>query len=408
MFSAMIAAERADGIPGERLAVGVEPVVAEGGAARVVVLDDDAGGAFVAELGEDGARAVEVEDVVERELLAVQLADAREHAAARADLRVEGGSLVRVLAVREVHRLLVGAGEEVREVLAALGEPAGDRGVVAGGVRERLGRERLAGLGRELPAGARQLLDHRVVGLGARDDGGEPVVLGGRPDHRGAADVDVLDGVGVGHAGARDGALERVEVHADEVDELDVVLGGLRHVLGVVAQREQPGVEPRVQRLDAAVHDLREAGEVVDGADVEARIAQRGRGAAGRDELHAEADEAASEVHDAGLVGDGEQGPAHPDVAGPGERLVGGGCLLGDGARLLNASAVSRLAIRGRRWDDESPRLEVRAMTDEQHPRDAAKPAADDVAADMERRLEQLGEDVHDAERKAAAPRRTR
>jgi hypothetical protein len=43
-------------------------------------------------------------------------------------------------------------------------------------------------------------------------------------------------------------------------------------------------------------------------------------------------------------------------------------------------------------------------MTDEQHPRDPAKPAADDVAADMERRLEQLGEDVHDAERKAAAP----
>lgn len=42
-------------------------------------------------------------------------------------------------------------------------------------------------------------------------------------------------------------------------------------------------------------------------------------------------------------------------------------------------------------------------MTDEQHARDADKPAADDVAADMERRLEDLGEDVHDAERKAAA-----
>ena len=31
------------------------------------------------------------------------------------------------------------------------------------------------------------------------------------------------------------------------------------------------------------------------------------------------------------------------------------------------------------------------------------KPAADDVAADMEHRLEQLDEDVHDAERKARA-----
>ena len=188
-----------------------------------------------------------------------------------------------------------------------------------------------------------QLLDHRVVGRRARHDGREAVVLGGRADHRRAADVDVLDRIRVGHAGAGDGALERVEVHADEVDELDVVLGGLRHVLGVVAQREQPGVEPRVQRLDAPVHDLREAREVVDGADVEPGLAQRGRGAAGRDELDAEADEAAGEVDDAGLVGDREQGATHPDVAGPGERLVGGGCLLGDGARLLNASAVSRV-----------------------------------------------------------------
>jgi len=42
-------------------------------------------------------------------------------------------------------------------------------------------------------------------------------------------------------------------------------------------------------------------------------------------------------------------------------------------------------------------------MTDEQKGQDAGKPTADDVAADMERRLEELGEHVHDAERQAAA-----
>ena len=42
-------------------------------------------------------------------------------------------------------------------------------------------------------------------------------------------------------------------------------------------------------------------------------------------------------------------------------------------------------------------------MTSDHEPPDAGKPAADDVAADMEHRLEQLDEDVHDAERKAAA-----
>jgi hypothetical protein len=42
-------------------------------------------------------------------------------------------------------------------------------------------------------------------------------------------------------------------------------------------------------------------------------------------------------------------------------------------------------------------------MTQEQHGQDAGKPAADDVAADMERRLDELGEHVQDAERQAAA-----
>ena len=51
------------------------------------------------------------------------------------------------------------------------------------------------------------------------------------------------------------------------------------------------------------------------------------------------------------------------------------------------------IGITGRRSSDD----------DDHQPPGAGKPAADDVAADMEHRLEQLGEDVHDAERKAAA-----
>ena len=74
----------ADGVARERLRVGVERVGAERHAAGVVVLDDHARRALVAEPGEHRARAVEVEDVVERELLAVQLTHAAEHAAARA------------------------------------------------------------------------------------------------------------------------------------------------------------------------------------------------------------------------------------------------------------------------------------------------------------------------------------
>jgi len=40
-------------------------------------------------------------------------------------------------------------------------------------------------------------------------------------------------------------------------------------------------------------------------------------------------------------------------------------------------------------------------MTQDQHAQEPQKPAADDVAADMERRLGELEEHVHDTERKA-------
>src|SRR4029079_6993216 len=129
--------------------------------------------------------------------------------------------------------------------------------------------EPLARRQRQHPVALAKLLEDGVVALGADDDDREPVVLRGGADHRRAADVDVLDDLLVTGAEAAGGALERVEVHADKVDELDVVLRGLAQVLGVVAPGEETGVELGMERLDAAVHDLREAGEVLDAPDLE-------------------------------------------------------------------------------------------------------------------------------------------
>ncbi len=194
------------------------------------------------------------------------LLDHRQHVRARADLRVVGGALVRVLAVGQVGDLLVGAHVQRREVLGLLGEPLRDRGVVARGVGERLGGERLARRRGQRAAGHPQLVEHRVVGLGARDDRGEGVVLGRGADHRRAADVDVLDDLRLTDAAPRHGRLERIEVDAHEVDLLDVVLGQRRDVLGIGAHGQQARVQARMQRLDAAVHHLRKPGEVLDRA----------------------------------------------------------------------------------------------------------------------------------------------
>ena len=74
----------------------------DGDAARVRVLDDHRG--RQRELAHDAAGALEVGEVVVRELLAAELLDAREQVPAQALLGVVRGALVRVLAVRRGRR----------------------------------------------------------------------------------------------------------------------------------------------------------------------------------------------------------------------------------------------------------------------------------------------------------------
>jgi hypothetical protein len=204
------------------------------------------------------------------------------------------------------------------------------------------------------------------------------VVLGRSADHRGPADVDVLDDVGLADPAPPGRALERVEVDAHEIDVLDVVLGCGAHVPGVAADGQQAGVEPGVQRLHAAVHDLREAGEVLDAADLEARLAQLGRRAAGRDDLHPQGGKAAPEVHDAALVGDGQQRPAHPHGARLGERDAGiGGGRLGDVPRIIEGAPGK-----------------PRAM---EHPHTESERDLERSGDELEERLEHLDDQIDEA-----------
>ena len=164
-------------------------------------------------------------------------------------------------------------------------------------------------------------------------------------------------------------ALERVEVHAHEVDELDPVLLGGDHVLRVVAQRQQAGVELRVQRLDAAAHDLREAGEVLDRADLEPGLGQLARRAAGRDELDAELGQAAREVDDPALVGHRQQRAADADLARlghPGAPYSGHQRRHADAPRVLGSTAT---APRGDQPDGLAAAARARAAAARRAPR---------------------------------------
>jgi hypothetical protein len=102
-----------------------------------------------------------------------------------------------------------------------------------------------------------------------------------------------------------------------------------------------------MQRLDAAVHDLRKAGEIVDRPDGDTRALELLRRAARGDDLDAKLGEARREVDDPALVGDGQQGTADPDCSRLREWLPRpSGGVLGDG-RSIGEARVSERAREG-------------------------------------------------------------
>ena len=139
------AAERRERVARERAAEGLGDGVADGRAARVVVLDDDGGRAVEVARERDGG--VEVEQVVEGELLALEHLEADDRVRRRVGLPVERRALVRVLAVAQRAHALEGEHEALgKDVVrrVAGGQVPGDRAVVGRGAREGAGGEPFA------------------------------------------------------------------------------------------------------------------------------------------------------------------------------------------------------------------------------------------------------------------------
>ena len=127
-----------------------------------------------------------------------------------------------------------------------------------------------------------------VVVAGRRGhDGHAGVVLGGGPDQRRAADVDLLDQLVEGDPGPLGGGRERVQVDDDELERRDRRLRAALAVGGLARIGQDPAVDPRVERLDPAVEHLGEAGHGGDVGHRQTGLAQRPCRAAGRHQLEA-------------------------------------------------------------------------------------------------------------------------
>ena len=118
----------------------------------------------------------------------------------------------------------------------------------------------------------------RVVG-GSTIDRDAIVILGRGAHHRRTADVDVLDRVLVRAVRLSRRSRERIEIDDQQVDRLDAVRRHDRVVDAAAA--EQAAVHLRMQRLDAAVHDLGKAGVAGDLGDRHAAALEQRGGAAG-------------------------------------------------------------------------------------------------------------------------------
>ena len=164
-----------------------------------------------------------------------------------------------------------------------------------------------AQLERRRAAARPELLEHRLVVRRPADRDHRREALRRGAQERGAADVDHLDDVALVQLRAVDRELERIEVHAHEIEEIDVVLGESREILLELTPGENPGVHVRVQRLHAPAEHLGEAGDVLDRRHREPCLLESRRSAAARHELEPEVSEPASELDDAGLVVDGDQ-----------------------------------------------------------------------------------------------------
>ena len=177
---------------------------------------------------------------------------------------------MRVLAVAEVGDLLERAHEQRREALLALARTSARSRCRSARCR-RTPRPRAPRAWQATAAARRRAARRaRVVARGVDDHRAEGEVLRRRADHRRAADVDVLDHLGLGHVragrrSARTGTGSRTRGRRTRSP-------ARRPPAGAQASSrtgQQAGVELGVQRLDPAVHDLGEAGEVGDRADRE-------------------------------------------------------------------------------------------------------------------------------------------
>src|SRR5271166_2764400 len=153
-----------------------------------------------------------------------------------------------------------------------------------------------------------QLFENRGIVVGRNHYRDVLIILGGGANQRRAADIDVRDQLRQRDALLGRDLLKRVEVHGDQVNERDVVVGERLHMVGIGANRQNAARHARMDGFQPAVEHFGKPRQVGHFAHRHASGFEHAGGAAGRDDLDAQVAQALGELHDAGFVGHADEG----------------------------------------------------------------------------------------------------
>ena len=194
-------------------------------------------------------------------------------------------------------------------LVALVGEPGGDSGVIGGGASIGLVRQPPPQLKRDGAIVVAHLAHDHLVIARVRHHRHEIVILGRRPDHAGPADIDVFHRCGgVGSRGYR--GLEGIKIDHHQIDGGDAVFFHGREMVLRITPGQDAAVNKGVEGLDPAPHNFREAGLFRYVAYGNADLAQGlGRAAGGKD-INPAFGEKFPQCLESRLVGDGDQGAA--------------------------------------------------------------------------------------------------
>ena len=156
---------------------------------------------------------------------------------------------------------------------------------------------------------SRQRLQKAVVLLRTGEHRDMGMIFGSGANHRGSANIDVLNGGVPAHIVGCDGFPERVKVHHHYIDGIDLLFEEIRLMGRISPSRQDPAMDSRVEGFNATAKNLWSTGVVCHSCDGQSSLFKHfGCSTTGQQLITMEPIESLSEGHHPAFIGHAQQG----------------------------------------------------------------------------------------------------